>query len=143
MIVMPRSRSIALLSMTRSATCWFSRKMWLCLSMPSTSVVFPWSTCAMIAMLRMSSRFTSTPVSMHAEDVPHALEPREHPRELLDAGDLQRRVDRRGLVGIGRRGERDERDLVLADDRRDVTQESVAVPALDADGDRIRACRGE
>ncbi len=56
MIVMPRSRSRALLSITRSATCWFSRKMWLCFSIASTSVVLPWSTWAMIATLRMSVR---------------------------------------------------------------------------------------
>src|SRR5437879_3991632 len=58
MIVMPRSRSRAFESITRSAICWFSRKMWLCRSIPSTSVVLPWSTWAMIATLRMSVRFT-------------------------------------------------------------------------------------
>jgi len=57
-MVIPRSRSSALLSITRSPICWFSRKMWLCLSIASTSVVFPWSTWAMIATLRMLSRFT-------------------------------------------------------------------------------------
>ena len=52
---MPRSRSMALLSITRSATCWFSRKTPPCLSISLTSVVLPWSTWAMMAMLRMSS----------------------------------------------------------------------------------------
>ena len=53
-MVMPRSRSRSFESMARSATCWFSRKVPDCLSRQSTSVVLPWSTCAMIATLRMS-----------------------------------------------------------------------------------------
>src|ERR1051326_1292263 len=52
-MVMPRSRSRSLESITRSMTASFSRKMPLCLSMASTSVVLPWSTWAMMAMLRM------------------------------------------------------------------------------------------
>src|SRR3954447_18080298 len=52
-MVMPRSRSRSLESMTRSATSSFSLKMPLWRSMASTRVVFPWSTCATIAMLRM------------------------------------------------------------------------------------------
>ena len=55
-IVMPRSRSSAFESITRSATCWFSRKICACLSSPSTSVVLPWSTWAMMAILRKSVR---------------------------------------------------------------------------------------
>src|SRR4029077_5133706 len=54
-MVMPRSRSSSFESITRSMTASFSRKMPLCLSMASTSVVLPWSTCAMIAILRMLS----------------------------------------------------------------------------------------
>ena len=54
-IVMPRSRSMSPESITRSATCWFSRNTPDCLSIWSTSVVLPWSTCAMMAMFRMSS----------------------------------------------------------------------------------------
>jgi hypothetical protein len=53
-MVMPRSRSMSLLSIARSATVWLSRKAPDCLRSWSTRVVFPWSTCAMIAMLRMS-----------------------------------------------------------------------------------------
>jgi hypothetical protein len=52
-MVMPRSRSMSLLSITRSATFSFSRKVPLWRSSWSTSVVLPWSTCAMIAMLRI------------------------------------------------------------------------------------------
>ena len=51
-MVMPRSRSRSFESITRSATRWFSRTAPDCLSSASTSVVLPWSTCAMIAMLR-------------------------------------------------------------------------------------------
>ena len=51
-MVMPRSFSRSFESMTRSATRWFSRKEPDCFSSSSTSVVLPWSTWAMIAMLR-------------------------------------------------------------------------------------------
>ena len=51
---MPRSRSWSLESMARSAMCWFSRTEPDCLSSWSTSVVLPWSTWAMMAMLRIS-----------------------------------------------------------------------------------------
>ena len=51
---MPRSRSRSVLSITRSATCWLARNAPLCRSSASTSVVLPWSTCAMIATLRRS-----------------------------------------------------------------------------------------
>ena len=50
---MPRSRSRSLLSITRSATFSFSRKVPLWRSSWSTSVVLPWSTWAMMAMLRI------------------------------------------------------------------------------------------
>ena len=43
-------------SMTRSFTSWFARKAPDCQSMASTSVVFPWSTWAMIATFRRSLR---------------------------------------------------------------------------------------
>src|SRR5262245_1894818 len=56
MMVMPFSRSRSIESMIRSATAWFSRKSPDCQSMASTRVVLPWSTWAMIAMLRMLSR---------------------------------------------------------------------------------------
>ena len=49
-MVMPRSRSRSLESITRSATRWFSRKAPDCCSSRSTSVVLPWSTWAMMAM---------------------------------------------------------------------------------------------
>src|SRR5512139_1577423 len=55
MIVIPFSRSRSIESITRSGTAWCSRKMPLCFSIASTSVVFPWSTWAMIATLRMSA----------------------------------------------------------------------------------------
>src|SRR3954468_2568735 len=55
-IVMPFSRSRSPVSMTRSLTSWFARKAPDCQSMASTSVVFPWSTWATMAMLRMSER---------------------------------------------------------------------------------------
>src|SRR5271169_2181697 len=51
-IVMPRSRSSSLESITRSTWVSLARKVPLWFSMASTSVVFPWSTCAMMAILR-------------------------------------------------------------------------------------------
>ena len=52
-IVMPRSRSSSFESITRSATCSLARKVPAWRSMPSTSVVLPWSTWAMMAILRI------------------------------------------------------------------------------------------
>ena len=52
-MVMPRSRSRSLESMTRSTSASLARKMPLWRSMASTSVVLPWSTWAMMAMLRI------------------------------------------------------------------------------------------
>src|SRR5436853_4424013 len=52
-MVMPRSRSSSFESITRSTTASLARKVPLCCSMASTSVVLPWSTCAMMAMLRI------------------------------------------------------------------------------------------
>ncbi len=49
---MPRSRSRSLLSIAWASTFWFSRKAPDCFRRASTSVVLPWSTWAMIAMLR-------------------------------------------------------------------------------------------
>src|ERR1700736_6803362 len=53
-MVIPRSRSNSLESITRSTRVSLARKVPLCLSMASTSVVLPWSTCAMIAILRIA-----------------------------------------------------------------------------------------
>src|SRR6267143_6204846 len=50
---MPRSRSSSLESIMRSTWVSFERNVPLCCSMASTRVVLPWSTCAMMAILRM------------------------------------------------------------------------------------------
>src|ERR1022692_239615 len=52
-MVMPRSRSNSLESITRSTWVSLARKVPLWFSMASTRAVFPWSTCAMMAMLRI------------------------------------------------------------------------------------------
>src|SRR6202008_3815343 len=52
-MVMPRSRSSSFESITRSATCSLARKVPDWRSMASTSVVLPWSTWAMMAILRI------------------------------------------------------------------------------------------
>ena len=55
-IVIPRSRSCSPESMTRSTTCSWAAKVPAWRSIASTRVVFPWSTCEMIAMFRSSAR---------------------------------------------------------------------------------------
>ena len=55
-IVMPFSRSRSIESMTRSLTSWLARNTPDCHSIPSTSVVFPWSTWATMARLRKLAR---------------------------------------------------------------------------------------
>src|SRR3954453_6130107 len=51
-MVMPRSRSWSLLSMTRSTTAWWAANVPVARSSASTSVVLPWSTCATKATFR-------------------------------------------------------------------------------------------
>ena len=53
-IVIPRSRSNSLESITRSTRVSLERNVPLCRSMASTKVVFPWSTCAMMAIFRIA-----------------------------------------------------------------------------------------
>src|SRR5664280_3504824 len=55
-IVMPFSRSRSIESMTWVLTSWLARNAPDCHSIASTSVVFPWSTWAIIATLRRSLR---------------------------------------------------------------------------------------
>src|SRR5260221_12663698 len=55
-MVMPRSRSMSPESITRSTRCWCLAKVPACCRSLSTRVVLPWSTCAMIAMLRRGRR---------------------------------------------------------------------------------------
>ena len=57
--------------MTRSATSWFSRNEPDCQSIASTSVVFPWSTCATIATLRISP-----PLLLSSSPLPSPPSPR-------------------------------------------------------------------
>src|SRR5712672_1197524 len=57
-IVMPRSRSSGLLSMTRSTSAAPARNTPAWRSIWSTSVVFPWSTWAIMATLRMDTATT-------------------------------------------------------------------------------------
>ena len=54
-MVMPFSFSKSIESIRRSScdSCWLARKVPDCLSKQSTSVVLPWSTCAMMAIFRM------------------------------------------------------------------------------------------
>src|SRR5215469_8942312 len=60
-MVMPRSRSNSFESITRSTCCSLARQMPLWFSMASTRVVLPWSTCAMMAILRRLLLKTSGP----------------------------------------------------------------------------------
>src|SRR6516162_5679230 len=67
-IVIPRSRSSSFESRARSATCWLARNAPLWRSIASTKVVLPWSTWAMIAMLRMSIKCKTSPAHSGARD---------------------------------------------------------------------------
>src|SRR6478735_4340672 len=62
-MVMPRSRSRSFESITRSTVAALSRNTPVCLSMASTSVVLPWSTWAMMAMLRREAAMGGRPGS--------------------------------------------------------------------------------
>src|ERR671915_814186 len=62
-IVMPRSRSWSIESRMRSVSSSWAANTPDWRSMASTSVVLPWSTCAMIATLRMSSRLAMPPAA--------------------------------------------------------------------------------
>ena len=53
---MPFSFSRSPESITRSSTSACAENAWVCLSIASTMVVLPWSTCATIATLRKSGR---------------------------------------------------------------------------------------
>ena len=69
---MPRSRSRSLLSITRSATFSLARNTPLWRSRPSTSVVLPWSTWAMMATLRqerVGNRRRRFPVRRHPTSI--------------------------------------------------------------------------
>src|SRR5262249_29567173 len=66
-IVMPRSRSMSLESMMRSPRRSWAAKVPDCLSRQSTRVVLPWSTCAMMAMLRIG-RFMSVRRRLRSRD---------------------------------------------------------------------------
>src|SRR5690606_30848822 len=55
-MVIPRSRSMSLESITRSATAWLARKVPDWRRSWSTRVVLPWSTWAMMAQLRIAGR---------------------------------------------------------------------------------------
>src|SRR3954469_5222823 len=72
---MPRSRSWSIESMTRSWTCSCAANVPAWRSMASTSVVLPWSTWAMIATLRMSSRRAMGAVRRVGGELTHPRNP--------------------------------------------------------------------
>src|SRR5687767_13597926 len=85
---MPRSRSSAFESITRSVSSWLARKVPLWRSRQSTSVVLPWSTCAMIATLRSgmlnSSRRADEALQVLGRvDAAHAARVARDVRDLL------------------------------------------------------------
>src|SRR5215211_4777313 len=95
---MPRSRSWSIESITRSDTssCAANTPDWR--SIASTSVVLPWSTCAMIATLRMSERRGTRPPTLVTRRL------RSLARRLRTlARRLRSRLGRSRLGGRGRR----------------------------------------
>src|ERR1017187_6889391 len=94
-IVMPRSLSRSLLSMIRSVPdiASFARNVPDCFRRQSTSVVLPWSTCAMIAMLRSPDMWpASLLLPEAAREERHELLPRR--REVHREGQLAVRLPR-------------------------------------------------
>ncbi len=87
-MVMPRSRSRSFESITRSATRWLSRNAPDCCKSRSTSVVLPWSTWAMMAMLRS---FMGLDGFWRAADGPAPAGPRKSSRRE-DEGDATARL---------------------------------------------------
>src|SRR4051794_24200706 len=76
---MPRSRSWSIESITRSDTSSCAAKTPDWRSIASTSVVLPWSTCAMIATLRMSVRVAMR-APQHRASVSRAGSPGHQPQ---------------------------------------------------------------
>src|ERR1017187_8595809 len=103
-MVMPRSRSRSLESITRSMRCSLARNVPLWRSMASTSVVLPWSTWAMIAILRMLEVKLSTVLFFSLttllcmedflESVRHFLSSSESAVEGSDSNSAEMNVER-------------------------------------------------
>jgi len=64
-IVIPLSFSISPESIILSDTCSFSLNTWLCFNKASTNVVFPWSTCAIIAIFLIFLLFIFFPLDFY------------------------------------------------------------------------------
>src|ERR1700722_2257935 len=101
-MVMPRSRSMSSESMTRSPTFSCAAKVPDCFRRQSTRVVLPWSTCAMIAILRMG-RFISQGTKKGAQGSRFALRLRRRPPGRLwdgladaDGGGCDAHLDEEG-----------------------------------------------
>ena len=89
---MPRSRSSSFESITRSATRSLARKMPLWCSRASTSVVLPWSTWAMMAMLRRSG------LAISCEAPVDARHPHQYTARPVDRCSVVRRARVPGFV---------------------------------------------
>src|SRR5207244_3003291 len=72
-VVPPRRRSSGCESITRSFTCWLTRNTPAWRSIWSTSVVFPWSTWAMMAMLRICKGLGPDDAYVRAQSVRGAV----------------------------------------------------------------------
>src|SRR2546422_10837105 len=127
MIVIPRSFSRSMLSMTRSMIRSFKRYVPLCFSIASTSVVLPWSTCAMIARLRMASAVLtslSSPFSGHRAGGPQK-------------GEATRRLASPGRAGFYYKLLRRDRGAECLKHRSDRVGERSAGAAREEETDRI------
>src|SRR6185312_8816315 len=143
-MVMPRSRSSGLESRAHSCTTSPRRKAPACFNRPSTSVVFPWSTCATIAMFLTSLRCMRTGGSSRTR----LSGPVEIESELLggvERGDAED-AGRRGVLGRTDVGERS--PCHIGDDRVGVAQGDLADGGRrfvvdDRAGGRLRHDRAE
>src|SRR6478609_9100076 len=99
-IVIPFSRSRSFESMTRSATSWLARNTPVCQSMASTNVVLPWSTWAMMATLRRSSRRARADVVIRGGTI---VDGTGGPTTVADVGVTDGRISE---IGSGLSGDR-------------------------------------
>src|SRR3990172_4997626 len=76
-------------------------------------------------------------VARHAGHVADALDLRQDAAELVDAAHFERGTDTGRAIVMDDGAHRGHVHLVLGDDGRDVTQQAIAVPSLDADVYRI------
>src|SRR6478672_6588346 len=120
-IVIPRSRSSGFESRAHSCTTSPRRNAPACLSKPSTRVVFPWSTCATIAMFLTSLRCMRTGGSSRSR----LSRPVDIEGELLGGIERGHAEDPGGPEVAGRMHESERRPCHIGDDDVAIAQRNL------------------